>query len=155
MDAGLTRTSIAARPARPARLFALLAFAAILVGCSLLPTDYTLHVSNSTTLTLTLVVNDQPVSVLEPGTHADISPGSLPALPWAVSMRTATGRVVATMPVAQGSIVDDRALDGTGSYSAPAGGATLSCGSVLLYAGSSAPSGGGIPGPGVPGDCEP
>ena len=133
---------------------ATLAIAAMAAGCSILPPDYTLHVSNSTTLALTLTVNDQPIRVLEPGTSADIGPGSLPALPWAVVLHTASGRVVTTMPVAQGSVVDERALDGTGSYSAPAGRVTLSCGSVFMYVGDISPSGGG-PGVGVPGDCEP
>jgi hypothetical protein len=136
-------------------LVALVALAASLTGgCSLLPADYTLHASNATTLALTLVVNDQPVSVLEPGTSVDIPPGALPAMPWAVVVRTASGRVIATMPVAQGSIVDQRAIDGTGSYSAPAGGAALSCGRVTLWAGGIPPSGGGVA-LGVPGDCEP
>jgi hypothetical protein len=132
-----------------------LAAAAILVaGCSFLPTDYTLHVSNATTLPLTLDVNDHQAAVLEPGTEVDISPDRLPKLPWHVATLTPTGRSVATMEVAPGSIVDQRAIDGTGSYSAPDGGATLSCGSVTMYVGTISPSGGGVS-EGVPGDCEP
>jgi hypothetical protein len=139
-------------------LFALatvaLAAAALTSGCSLLPPDYTLHVSNSTTLPLTLVVNDQQVAVLEPGTSADVPSSALPALPWEVATRTVTGRSVATMDVAQGSIVDQRAIDGTGSHSAPAGGVALSCGRIMLWVGSTPPSGGAYS-EGVPGDCEP
>ncbi len=133
----------------------ILATVAILAaGCSFLPPDYTLHAANSTTLALTVVVNDRPVAVLEPGTSADFATGTLPGLPWHVATRTATGRSVATMEVAQGSIVDQRAVDGTGSYSAPFGAAALSCGRVMLWVGAIEPSGGGVS-EGVPGDCDP
>jgi hypothetical protein len=131
-----------------------LATVALTSGCSLLPADYTLHVSNSTTLPLTLVVNDHQVAVLEPGTDADISSDRLPALPWSVATLTSTGRSVATMDVAPGSVVDQRAIDGTGSYSAPFGAAALSCGRVMLWVGNLEPTGGGYS-EGVPGDCNP
>jgi hypothetical protein len=131
-----------------------LATVALTSGCSLLPADYTLHVSNSTTLPLTLVVNDHQVAILEPGTDADISSDRLPALPWNVATLTSTGRSVATMDVAPGSVVDQRAIDGTGSYSAPAGRITLSCGLVLMCVGNTRPSGGGLA-EGVAGDCAP
>lgn len=131
-----------------------LAAVALTSACSLLLTDYTLHVSNSTTLPLTLVVNEEQVAILDPGTSADIRPGALPGLPWHVATRTVTGRSVATMEVEPGSIVDQRAIDGTGSYSAPFGGAALSCGRVLLWVGNLEPTGGGYS-EGVPGDCDP
>jgi hypothetical protein len=125
-----------------------------LLGCSVLPPDYTLHVSNGTTLPLTLVVNGVKVSDLAPGTEASVVAGDLPSLPWSVSTRTPTGRVVATMQVEPDSVVDDRAIDGTGSYSAPAGGVALSCGQVRMWVGGMEPIGGG-PAEGKPGDCEP
>jgi hypothetical protein len=134
---------------------AVFAVAALLfVGCGVLPADYTLHVSNSTTLPLTLVVNGQDVAVLEPGRAASISPVDLPSLPWSVSTVTSTGRVLAAMQVEPGSVVDERALDGTGSYSAPAGGVGLSCGQIRMWVGGTPPIGGG-PAEGTPGDCEP
>ena len=141
------------RTGQSALAVATLALTAAVAGCGLIPPDYTLHVANSTTLALTLAVNDQQIRVLEPGTHAEVSPGALPALPWAVVLRTASGRIVAKMPVAQGSIVDQRGLDGTGSYSAPVSGVTLSCGSAFMYVGDP-PVGGGLA-VGVPGDCDP
>jgi hypothetical protein len=124
------------------------------VACSVLPPDYTLHVSNGTTLPMTLVVNGVKVSDLAPGTVANVVAGDLPSLPWSVSTRTSTGRVVATMQVEPDSVVDDRAIDGTGAYSAPAGGAALSCGQVRMWVGGMEPIGGG-PAEGQPGDCEP
>ena len=136
------------------RFAAFVLAASLVVGCSVLPTDYTLHVSNGTTLPMTLVVNGEKVSDLAPGTEANVALGDLPSLPWSVSTRTSTGRVVATMQVEPGSVVDDRAIDGTGSYSAPAGGVTLSCGQVRMWVGSMQPIGGG-PAEGAPGDCEP
>jgi hypothetical protein len=135
------------------RLAALALVAVSLLGCGVLPPDYTLHVSNATTLPLALVVNGKKVSDLEPGTEANFSPGHLPSLPWSVSTQTSTGRVVATMQVEPGSVVDDRAIDGTGSYSAPAGGVSLSCGQVKMWVGGTQPIGGG-PAEGKPGDCE-
>jgi hypothetical protein len=136
------------------RLVVLAIVASLILGCSLLQPDYTLHVSNTTTLPLTLVVNGDKVSDLAPGTEASLAPRDLPSLPWSVSTRTSTGRVVATMQVEPGSVVDDRAIDGTGSYSAPAGGVTLSCGQVRMWVGGMQFSGGG-PAEGTPGDCEP
>lgn len=136
------------------RLVSIVGAALMVLGCSLLPPDYTIHVSNGTTLALTVTVNGGDIVVLEPGTSADVQPGELPALPWSVTTRTATGRVVATMDVEPGSVVDDRAIDGTGSYSAPAGGVTLSCGQVRMWVGGTSPIGGG-PAEGKPGDCEP
>jgi hypothetical protein len=92
--------------------------------------------------------------VLLPGTSADLPVDRLPSLPWQVVTTTVTGRSVATMHVERGSIVDQRAIDGTGSYSAPFGAAALSCGRVMLWVGGTPPSGGGYS-EGVPGDCEP
>ena len=142
------------RPVRRAWFVTLMCAAGLVAGCSLVPPDYTLHAVNSTTLALTLVVNDQPIAVLEPGKSVDVGTNGLPALPWDVATRTVTGRPVATMTVTAGSIVDERAIDGTGSYSAPAGGAALSCGRVMLWVGATEPSGGGYS-EGVPGDCAP
>ncbi len=133
-------------------LFALAA-AVGAAGCNLLPPDYTVHVSNGTTLPLTVVVNGAPLAVLEANTQAEYAPSKLPAMPWTVETRMAGGRVLATMRVEQGSIQDQRALDGTGSYSSVGSRVTLSCGQIWLWVGE--PGTGGAYAEGVAGDCDP
>jgi len=131
-----------------------LLLAAAITGCGLLPPDYTIHVSNASTLRLTIVVNGQAVGDLAPDSMADYPPDRLPARPWAVEARMADGgRVVAAMTVEEGAIQDDRALDGTGSYSSVGSRVTLTCGQVWLWVGE--PSSGGPATEGVPGDCDP
>ena len=131
-----------------------LATVLLLAACGVLPSSYDLHASNNTTLTLDLVVNERVVGTIEPGRSLTLGRHDLPALPWDVDARTSTGRVLTSMAVAEGSVRDDRALDGTGGYSAPAGGVGLSCGTFSMYVGDMAPIGGG-PTVGQPGDCEP
>ena len=127
----------------------------LLAGCSaLFGTDYTLHVNNGTTLDLRVVVNGQAVGGVAARRGGVFPVGSLPPLPWNVEAHTVAGRVVLALAVAKGSIVDERALDGTGSYSAPAGRADLSCGRLDMYPNGEGPLG-PIPGTGVPGDCVP
>jgi hypothetical protein len=123
-------------------------------GCGLVPPAYNLHVVNGTTLELAIVVAGQPIGTVAPSSTTRYAESDLPRLPWRVEARTATGRVLVSMDVASGSIVDQRALDGTGSYAAPATGIGLSCGMLEMYVGDVAPSGGG-PAIGQPGDCEP
>jgi hypothetical protein len=125
-----------------------------LVACGVLPSSYQLHVNNGTALTVRLLVNDRLVATIEPGGSASIPRADLPALPWTVEGRTRSGRLLAAMAVADGSVLDNRALDGTGEYSAPAAGVGLSCGTFSMYVGDLAPIGGG-PTLGRPGDCEP
>jgi hypothetical protein len=135
---------------------ALAVVAALAAGCShvIFGPDYSLTVSNSTTIPVTLVLNEQPVSVIEPGNSIMIHAGDLPARPWTVELTTDGGRSLIELAVAEGSVVDERALDGTGSYGAPAARADLSCGQVRVWVGQVMP-GGPAPGPGVPGDCDP
>ena len=96
-------------PRLPAATIALM-FAALVAGCRLLPPDYTIHVSNASTLRLTIVVNGQAVGDLAPDSMADYPPDRLPARPWAVAAQMADGgRVVAAMTVEEGAIQDDRA----------------------------------------------
>jgi hypothetical protein len=116
--------------------------------------DYTLHVSNGTTLALSVIVNGQSIGVAPAGINADYTVDQLPGLPWAVETRTVSGRLILQLDVQPGSVIDIRNADGSGSHSAPARRADLSCGRLDLYVGSIGMLG-PAPGPGVPGDCVP
>ncbi|HXU84991.1 MAG TPA: hypothetical protein VN773_04240 [Verrucomicrobiae bacterium] len=116
--------------------------------------DYTLHVVNGTTLALAIVVNGQPVAVSAAKDAKDIPVAALPPLPWTVEARSVSGRVVLTLTVEPGSVVDVRNADGTSSHRAPGARADLSCGRLDMYPGNT-PMLGPMPGPGVPGDCAP
>jgi hypothetical protein len=115
--------------------------------------DYTIHVSNASTLGLTIIVNGTAVGKLAPDSMGDYPPGVLPARPWTVEARMDGGRVIASMTVEEGAIQDDRALDGTGSYRSVGTRVTLSCGQVWLWVGE--PGSGGPAAEGTPGDCDP
>jgi hypothetical protein len=116
--------------------------------------DYTLHVINGTALPLTVIVNGHEVGIVAARASGEFPPRSLASLPWSVEARTSSGRVVLTLTVPPGSVVEERHLDGTGSYSAPAARVDLSCGRLDIYPGRTGPLG-PMPGPGVPGDCDP
>jgi hypothetical protein len=142
---------------RAARLLALLLglVGALGAGCSpALGPDYSLSVSNDTTIPVTLVVNAKQLGVIEAGDGLEIEDGDLPPRPWTVELTTAAGRSLATLPVAEGSVVDERAPDGTGSYRAPISRTVLSCGTLLIQVGDTAYRGGGLA-EGGPGDCGP
>ncbi|MEA2518753.1 MAG: hypothetical protein QOF49_833 [Chloroflexota bacterium] len=130
--------------------------ASLVAGCNhaIFGPDYSVTVENDATIPVNLVVNEKAVTVILPGNGAIIHAGEMPGLPWRLALTTAGGRTLVTLPVADGSIVDERAADGTGSYSAPATRIDLSCGSIGLYAGDATPRG-PAPGPGTPGDCDP
>jgi hypothetical protein len=140
---------------RVARAVAGLLLAGLLVvGCALLPTDYTLHVINGTSLTLTVVVNTRVVGVVAGYAEAEYQTDKLPGLPWAVEARSTSGRVILTLAVAPGSVTDVVNADGSRSHSAPGARVDLSCGRLDMYPGNT-PMLGPAPGPGVPGDCVP
>lgn len=127
--------------------------AAVAGACGFLPPDYTIHVSNASTLGLTIIVNGTAVGTLAPDSMADYPPRVLPARPWTVEARMDSGRLIASMTVEEGAIQDERALDGTGSYRSVGSRVTLSCGQVWLWVGE--PGTGGGPAEGTPGDCDP
>ena len=138
---------------------ALVAVAAMLGGCTptgptAKPIDYTLHVENGTALALTIVVNGQPITETAARGNSAIPTTALPPLPWTVDARTVSGRIVLTLAVAAGSIVDTDNADGSHGHSAPGARVDLSCGRLDIYPGSS-PMLGPMPGAGVPGDCVP
>lgn len=113
----------------------------------LLPGDFDIHVANGTTLDVSIVVNGALVLVVPPGGQT-IPADRLPALPWAVEARTASGRVLTSVDIRQDSVQ----RRGNGTHSAGAR-ADLSCGRLDIYV--AIPLMGPMPGPGVPGDCDP
>lgn len=142
---------------RLAASIALAAIIALTAGCSHLVfgPDDTLTVSNGTTLRLAVAVNGRSITQVEPGRSVVVASGELPARPWSVAVTTVGGRRIAVLDVAEGSVVDERALDGTGSYSAPFSRTVLSCGEVWIQVGDLAPGGGPNVAPPVADDCQP
>lgn len=138
------------------RALVLAVVAALSAGCNhaIFGPDYALNVSNDTSIALKVVVNDRALTNVEPGDGMIVHAGEMPALPWTIVVTTTSGRALLTLPVADGSVVDERAMDGTGSYSAPAARVDLSCGTIRVYVGDVMP-GGPAPGPGTAGDCDP
>ena len=112
-----------------------------------------LHVSNGTTLDVTLVVNGQPEGVFPAGgLGPGLAPSGLPALPWVVEARSPSGRVLTTMTVS----LSDAAQTDPNMHLIPIGRVDLSCGRLTLWAGEFPPSGPVPPSPaGSPGDCAP
>jgi hypothetical protein len=107
-----------------------------------------LSVSNETNRQLDLFVNDGRVGVLAPGSAKDISAGLLPPLPWNAQVRLQTGRLLLQLTIRSGSFVRN-----ANGGSSPGARVDLSCGRIDLWSGF--PLLGPIPGPGVPGDCDP
>lgn len=128
--------------------------ATLAIGCGGIAPDYTLHVSNATTLNVTITVNGAIVGVVAPKTEGSFPPTGLPALPWDVEARSASGRLLVAMPVAIGSVTDVSGPNGESSHTAPGARIDLSCGRLDLYVGH-LPLIGPFPGPGQPGDCVP
>lgn len=113
-----------------------------------------LGISNGTTLTVTLVVNGAVVRTVAPGGGVNaIAANDLPALPWAVEARSPSGRVLTSMTVKAGDVQRSTEPDGSTMYRGAASRVDLSCGRLDIWAGP--PLLGPMPGPGVPGDCEP
>ena len=162
MDAVIGRRDLDSRVVRRTWFATLLAVGCLIVNAcgpilpatGVFPVDYTVHVDNGTTMALTIVVNGQPVALAAAKDVKAIPMAALPPLPWTVEARSASGRVVLTLIVEPGSVVDIRNADGTGSHSAPGARADLSCGRLDMYPGSAGMMG-PAPGPGVPGDCAP
>jgi hypothetical protein len=115
-----------------------------------------LGVSNGTTLTVTLVVNGQPVATFEPGQPVPtIDPTRLPDLPWAVEARSPSGRVLTSMRVKPGDVSSTTGPGDETRSSGTFGRVDLSCGSLRIWAGFP-PSGPAPASPaGSPGDCAP
>ncbi len=98
---------------------------------------------NGTPLHLTLSVNGVPVGTLDPGQDVKLG-SSLPRLPWTVEARSPSGRLIGTLEVPVDHLNRLVRFD-------------LSCGGIMLWAGTEPPSyGPAPPSPaGAPGDCDP
>jgi hypothetical protein len=113
-----------------------------------------IHVSNGTTLMVTIVVNREAAGVVGPGDSATIPGAVRPDLPWVVQALSPSGRVLTTMEVHPGQVRETHWPDGRIESSGALGRADLSCGRLDVWVGASQPLG-PAPGPGQPGDCLP
>ncbi len=115
-----------------------------------------LSVGNGTTLTVTLVVNGQPVGDFPGGgPQPTIDIAALPPLPWTVEARAPSGRVLTSMMVKPGDIRTTTVAGGV-ETSGTMGRVDLSCGRLTIWAGDVIPSGPAPASPpGSPGDCAP
>jgi hypothetical protein len=120
------------------------------------PSRPNLGIANGTALTVTLVVNGQPIGEYKPGGDPFVDVSSLPPLPWDVEARSPTGRVLTSMHVEPGQVSSTHGSDGAVEQSGVLGRVDLSCGRLSIWAGDFTPSG-PVPYPSVgwPGDCEP
>jgi hypothetical protein len=116
-----------------------------------------LGISNGTTLTVTIVINDRTVATREPGAAGpDVDPLTLPDLPWSVEARSPSGRVLTSMTVKAGDIWTTARPGGAIESSGAFARVDLSCGSLRIWAGDVIPSGPVPASPaGSPGDCTP
>lgn len=142
------------------RIALVLPLVSAIAGCSLLlpaPERPALGISNGTTLVVTVFVNNVLVATDAPGGPApDIQRAALPALPWVVEARSASGRVLTSMRVEPGQVWSTTRPDGGLSLSGAIGRVDLSCGRLTIWAGDIQPSGPApLPNPGQPGDCLP
>ena len=143
------------------RILVAVAAQLLVVGCSVLGTvpssDYDVTVGNGTLLDLRIRLNGtllEGVSAAESSTT--IPAARLGSLPWRLEAVTSSGRVIADMTVAPGSVgcVDGPA--GSRSCSGVVRVVDLSCGRFVMYATPEAPPlPAPVPGTGAPGDCEP
>ena len=116
------------------------------------PTVYDIHAANGTTIPISIAVDGKVVIEVPAGGDVEIPSGTIPRPPYTIELRTPSGRVLDSMPVAPGSVTQVRSSDGTGSASGVFMREDLSCGQFILWLGIR-PSG-PAPGPGTPGDCD-
>lgn len=131
-------------------LFALLLV--VVLGCAVPHRTLDLTVSNQTTLVVTVFVNG--------GVLVSVPPGEVGAVvvsggsgPWAVEARAPSGRVLSSMTVRPGDVSETTNPDGSRTRRGAAVRVDLSCGRLDMWSGP--PLAGPVPGPGMPGDCEP
>lgn len=100
---------------------ALLALLALLAACMAAPTPSrpNLGIANGTALTVTLVVNGQPIGEYKPGGDPFVDVSSRPPLPWDVEARSPTGRVLTSMHVEPGQVSSTHGSDGAAQARRP------------------------------------
>ena len=145
-------------------IFAAFAFVAIACGnASPTPAAVTpssaappsLNIANGTSLDISLLVNGGKIGDYPPGSGAkQISPASLPPLPWEVQGTTSTHRVLISMHVVIGD-VQSQSSGGATLHTGDVARVDLSCGRLTIWAGDSQPSGPMVSPVGSPGDCVP
>jgi hypothetical protein len=114
-----------------------------------------LGISNGTSMTVGLFLNGAAEGTYGPQSGIQISAATLSALPWDLEARTTSGRVLTSMHVTSDEL-QSTVQAGVTTYSGALARVDLSCGSLRVWAGGSAPSG-PVPDPsaGQPGDCRP
>jgi len=106
-----------------------------------------LHLSNGTTLTVTLVVKGQHIGDYPPGgSDPTIKLATLPPLPWKAEARSPSGRVLTSLVVQPG---DGQPNTGTGQF------VDLACGRIWIWIGDVRPDAPVPAIPSKPGDCAP
>lgn len=110
-------------------------------------------VSNGTTLTVTIVVNGSAVRTFAPGSADTVPSGQLPALPWTVEARSPSGRLLLSLTIRPGDVLQTSAPGGGVAVKGDGARVDLSCGRLDVWSGP--PLLGPSPGPGSPGDCAP
>jgi len=93
-----------------------------------------LHVQNSTTVMLTIVVNGRPGVRVAPGVLAT-GFADLPVLPWTVEARTESGRTLATMFVGDAQDTMPADVDSGVEVIGSSAAFPLSCGSLTMWTG--------------------
>ncbi len=133
---------------------AFLAIALAVAGCSLLPSPtpagptpppgaivvpperMTLSLSNGTTLPVSLVVNGTDVAVVQPQDGINEMPAAqLPPLPWAVEIRSPSGRVLVSAAVHAGDVWQLHDADGSTEAESAGARVDLSCGRIDVWSG--------------------
>ena len=112
-------------------------------------------IDNGATLIVTLVVNDSAVATVASGQETLVPASELPSLPWTVEARSPSGRVLASIVVQAGDVIDN--IDpstGTGNAIGIGTRVWLSCGSLAIWSGPGVGGGPSMPA-GSPGDCAP
>lgn len=107
-------------------------------------TEVGIHLINGTSLTVSVVVNDQQVMTTPPATTAMVDLGVLPSGPWTVEARSPSGRLLATVKAA--AITADASAGDVVDFS---------CGRLILWAGGPVPDAPVVPSPFASGDCGP
>jgi hypothetical protein len=118
---------------------------ALVLGCNVrgTPQPLTLGITNGTSVEVGLYVNGQQVGVVLPfGPQPSIDPAALPALPWHVEARSASGRVLTQMDVTSADVAPTEGPDGVVINAGTFSRVDLSCGRLTIWAAGEPPSGG-------------